>query len=243
MPAHTARCVLVVDDEQDILDLIRYNLAKEGYEVLTAKNGKEALERVSGSVDLIILDLMMPVMDGLEACRRLKQDPKTAAIPIMFLTARSSEKDEIEALDIGADDYLHKPISPRKLVARVRAAFRRKDSGQDHEQDQPAIIAGPLEIDRSTYTVRKSGAEVFLPRKEFEILALLASHPGKVFSREMLLNRIWGNDVVVVDRTVDVHIRKIREKLGEDEELIETIKGVGYRFRGEGKSNHPGMTP
>jgi two-component system, OmpR family, alkaline phosphatase synthesis response regulator PhoP len=232
MSTHPAKRVLVVDDEQDILDLIRYNLAKEGYEVSTAKNGKEALEHAPGKTDLIVLDLMMPVMDGLEVCRRLKQDPKTSAIPIIFLTARSSEKDEIEALDTGADDYLQKPISPRKLVARVRAVFRRQDSGRDEEQEPSSIVAGPLEIDRSTYTVRQSGTEIFLPRKEFEILALLASHPGKVYSREMLLNRIWGNDVVVVDRTVDVHIRKIREKLGGDEDLVETIKGVGYRFRG-----------
>jgi two-component system, OmpR family, alkaline phosphatase synthesis response regulator PhoP len=232
MTTHPPKRVLVVDDEQDILDLIRYNLAKEGYEVSTAKNGKEALERASGRTDLIVLDLMMPVMDGLEACRRLKQDPKTSAIPIIFLTARSSETDEIEALDTGADDYLQKPISPRKLVARVRAAFRRQEAGREDGQEASSIVAGPLEIDRSTYTVRRSGTEIFLPRKEFEILALLASHPGKVFSREMLLNRIWGNDVVVVDRTIDVHIRKIREKLGGDEDLVETIKGVGYRFRG-----------
>ncbi len=231
MSAHPAKRVLVVDDEQDILDLIRYNLAKEGYEVTTAKNGKEAIERAPGKADLIVLDLMMPVMDGLEACRRLKQDPKTATIPIIFLTARSSEKDEIEALESGADDFLQKPISPRKLVARVKATIRRREAGKDDNGAQTLIVAGPLEIDRSSYTVRRSGSEVSLPRKEFEILALLAAHPGKVFSREMLLNRIWGGDVVVVDRTVDVHIRKIREKLGGNEELIETIKGVGYRFR------------
>lgn len=223
--------VLVVDDERDIVDLLRYNLVREGYEVLTAFNGKEALEKAASKPDLILLDVMMPVLDGVEACKRLKRDPATASIPVIFLTARSGEADEVLGLELGADDYVQKPISPRRLVARVKALFRRLDSSGDAGAEKSVIRAGRLEINRSTYTVRLGTREVFFPRKEFEVLALLAGNRGKVFSREKLLNSVWGTDVVVVDRTVDVHIRKIREKLGEDAGAIETIKGVGYRFR------------
>ena len=223
--------ILVVDDEKDIVDLIRYNLAKEGFDVITAANGEEALERIAAGPDVIILDLMMPVVDGFETCRRLKSDPRTAWIPIMFLTARSTEIDEVVGLELGADDYIQKPISPRKLVARVKTLLRRTQAPRVEAEGTQQLIAGRLEINRTNYTVRLGGEEIFFPRKEFEILALLASHPGKVFSREMLLNEIWGRDVVVIDRTVDVHIRKIREKLGSDNYVIETIKGVGYRFK------------
>lgn len=223
--------ILVVDDEKDIVDLIRYNLAKEGYEVLTAANGEEALKKAAARPDLIILDLMMPVLDGFETCRRLKSDPQRANIPIMFLTARSSEIDEVVGLELGADDYLQKPISPRKLVARVKTLLRRAETSQTEAGDLPVLRIAQLEIDRTTHTVRHAGKEIFFPRKEFDILSLLASHPGRVFTREMLLNQVWGKDIVVIDRTVDVHIRKIREKLGADEGVIETIKGVGYRFR------------
>jgi two-component system alkaline phosphatase synthesis response regulator PhoP len=222
--------VLVVDDEKDILDLLSYNLVKEGYDVVVAHNGQQALDKAAGKPDLILLDLMMPVLDGFETCRRLKNNPATASIPVVFLTARSSEVDEVLGLELGADDYIQKPISPRKLVARVRAVFRRLETSGDHAA---VIRAGRLEISRSNYTVRLGTKELVLPRKEFEVLALLAANPGKVYSREMLLNAVWGSDVVVVDRTVDVHIRKIREKLGEDAATIETIKGVGYRFRHE----------
>jgi two-component system alkaline phosphatase synthesis response regulator PhoP len=223
--------VLVVDDEKDILDLLRYNLVKEGYDVVVAQNGQQALEKATGKPDMILLDLMMPVLDGFETCRRLKNNPATASIPVVFLTARGGEVDEVLGLELGADDYIQKPISPRKLVARVRALFRRLETPGDESADTAVIRAGPLEISRSNYTVRLGAKELFLPRKEFEVLALLAGNPGKVYSREMLLNAVWGLDVVVVDRTVDVHIRKIREKLGEDATVIETIKGVGYRFR------------
>ncbi len=226
-----AKRVMVVDDEPDIVELIRYNLTTEGYEVITARNGKEALEKTASLPDLIILDLMMPVMDGLEACRRLKADPRTARIPILFLTARSSEVDEVIGLEIGADDYIRKPITPRKLAARVKALFRRYEQGPAAPSEEPVINAGRLEINRTNRTVHLGSREIFFPRKEFEILALLAGSPGKVFSREMLLDQIWGNDVVVIDRTVDVHIRKIREKLGDEAERIETLNGVGYRFR------------
>jgi two-component system alkaline phosphatase synthesis response regulator PhoP len=223
--------VLVVDDERDIVDLIRYNLSKEGLDVLVAYNGKEALEKAASMPDLVILDLMMPVMDGFEACKRLKADPAKSRIPIVFLTARSSEVDEVLGLELGADDYIQKPISPRKLVARVKAVLRRADQILEESAKTPVIKAGRLEINRTTYTVRIGKREIFFPRKEFEILAHLASNRGKVFSREMLLNAVWGSDVVVVDRTVDVHIRKIREKLGDEALMIETLKGVGYRFK------------
>lgn len=223
--------VLVVDDERDIVDLIRYNLSKEGLDVLVAYNGEEALEKADSIPDLIMLDLMMPVLDGFETCKRLKADPAKSRIPIVFLTARSSEIDEVLGLELGADDYIQKPISPRKLVARVKAVLRRAEHAPDESVELPVIKAGRLEINRTNYTVRIGKKEVFLPRKEFEILALLAANRGKVFSREMLLNSIWGSDVVVVDRTVDVHIRKIREKLGEEASLIETLKGVGYKFK------------
>lgn len=224
--------ILVVDDEEDIVELIRYNLTKEGFDVIPARNGKDALEKARPAPDLVLLDLMMPVMDGFETCRRLKSQPATGSIPVVFLTASASEVDEVVGLELGADDYIQKPISPRKLVARVKAVLRRAalPGGMEHGE-QERISIGRLEINRSTYTVKLGKKETFFPRKEFEILSLLAAHPGRVFSRESLLNIIWGTDVVVIDRTVDVHIRKIREKLGEDAEMIETIKGVGYRFR------------
>jgi two-component system, OmpR family, alkaline phosphatase synthesis response regulator PhoP len=223
--------VLVVDDERDIVDLITYNLSREGYEVLAAFNGQEALTRAAGGADLVILDLMMPVMDGFETCKHLKSSPATAGIPIMFLTARSGEVDEILGLELGADDFIQKPISPRKLVARVKALFRRLDKTGEDPAATSVVKAGRLEINRLSYTVHVGKEEVFFPRKEFELLFLLVSHPGRVYTREALLNSIWGTDVYVLDRTIDVHIRKIREKLGDEGSAIETIKGVGYRFR------------
>ena len=223
--------ILVVDDEKDIVELLRYNLAKEGYDVATAYNGREALDKSVNPPDLVILDVMMPVLDGFETCKKLKADPRTSSVPVIFLTASSSEVDEVVGLELGADDYIQKPISPRKLVARVKAALRRAAQGGDEQPEPPIIRAGGLEINRTNFTVRVGKREVFFPRKEFEVLALLAAHPGKVFSREMLLQTIWGTDVVVIDRTIDVHIRKIREKLGEENTIIETIKGVGYRFK------------
>lgn len=225
------KSVLVVDDERDIVDLIRYNLNKEGYEVVAAYNGKEALDRMNIRPDLVILDLMMPVLDGFETCKRLKNDPGTARIPVIFLTASSREVDEVLGLELGAEDYIQKPISPRKLVARVKAVLRRTERSVAAPQEAAVIRAGRLEINRSTYTVKLGKREIFFPKKEFELLATLAATPGKVFSREVLLNNIWGSEVVVIDRTVDVHIRKIREKLGDEAVTIETVKGVGYRFR------------
>ena len=228
----TKKRIVVVDDEEDIVDLIRYNLTKEGFDVVPARNGREALDQLVPAPDLVLLDLMMPVMDGFETCRRLKAQPAMAGIPVVFITASASEVDEVVGLELGADDYIQKPISPRKLVARVKAVLRRHEHSAAEQGDQPDIIrAGRLEINRSAYTVKIARKETFFPKKEFEILALLAGHAGRVYSREALLNAIWGSDVVVVDRTVDVHIRKIREKLGGEADLIETIKGVGYRFR------------
>lgn len=229
-PAETKR-VLVVDDERDIVELIRYNLAKEGYDVVTAFNGSEALAKSGDGIALVILDLMMPVLDGFATCKKLKASPATAGIPIIILTASPSELDEVQGLELGVDDYIQKPISPRKLVARVKAVLRRREQNGDDATEPPTIRQGRLSIDRRSFTVHIGDREVFFPRKEFEILALLAAHPGKVFTREMLLNTIWGSGVIVVDRTVDVHIRKVREKLDADADVIETIKGVGYRFK------------
>jgi two-component system alkaline phosphatase synthesis response regulator PhoP len=223
--------VLVVDDERDIVDLIKYNLVKEGYDVAVAFDGAQALEKAKQGTDLVILDLMMPVLDGFETCKRLKSDPKTSGIPVVFLTARSGEVDEVIGLELGADDYIQKPISPRKLVARVKAILRRHDSSPESGSEPTTIRIGRIEINRTMYSVKLGNRELFLPRKEFEVLALLAGSPGRVFTREDILNAVWGTDVVVVDRTVDVHIRKIREKLGDDASSIETIKGVGYKMK------------
>ncbi len=226
------KTVLVVDDENDIVQLIRYNLEREGFRVESARDGNEALKK-AGEVkpDLILLDIMLPGKDGYEVIKSLNQAERTASIPVIFLTAKSAEFDEVLGLELGADDYIVKPISPRKLVSRIRAVLRRYE-GVKSEQGKN-IDFGILVIDRDSYMVKVSGEQVFFPRKEFEILYYLASHEGKVISRETLLSRVWGADVYVGDRTVDVHIRKIREKLGKHSEMIETIKGVGYKFKVE----------
>jgi len=223
--------ILVVDDEKDIVEFITYNLQKEGYEVLTAYSGNEALRKAQHKPDLILLDIMLPELDGYEVCKQLRSSSSTASIPIIFLTAKSGEVDEIVGLEIGADDYIVKPISPRKLISRIKAVLRRAETAVGETIAREITRIEDLEINRANYTVKLSGKEIFFPRKEFEILSLLASNPGRVFSREELLNKIWGEDVYVVDRTVDVHIRKIREKLGDRADYIETIKGVGYRFK------------
>ena len=198
-------------------------------------NGAEAIRAADGvHLDLIILDVMMPELDGFEVCRRLRATQAHATTPIVFLTARVGEFDEILGLELGADDYLQKPISPRVLLARVKSILRRSTEAVRTETlIMPEVLSvGDLQINRQNYTVKIKGHETFFPKKEFELLAFLAGNRGKVFSRELLLNRIWGENVFVVDRTVDVHISKIREKLGESGELIETVKGVGYRFQG-----------
>lgn len=226
--------ILIVDDEEDILRLLRYNLEKEGYRVRTAANGIEALNIADGEeFDLVILDIMMPGMDGYDVCRKLRVHPSHLATPIIFLTARVGELDEILGLELGADDYIQKPISPRVLLARVKRIFRRRDELVKTETlVAPEILSiDGLVINRQNYTVKIDGVEKFFPKKEFELLAFLASNPGRAFSRDELLARIWGETVQVVERTVDVHVSKIRDKLGALNNMIETVKGIGYRFR------------
>ncbi len=221
--------ILVVDDEKDILELLRYNLEKEGYKVLTARNGIEALELARRLPDLVLLDIMMPEMDGWEVCRALKRNDKTVRIPVIFLTAKGAEIDEVVGLELGADDYIQKPISMRKLIARIRRVLRHSETAQ---AQLPSVIrAGELEIHVDKYTVKIGPKEIQFPRKEFETLLYLATNRDRVISREKLLNAVWGENVHVVDRTVDVHIRKIREKLGKYESYIQTVKGVGYRLK------------
>jgi two-component system alkaline phosphatase synthesis response regulator PhoP len=219
--------ILLVDDEPDILEFMEYNLKKEGYDVYLAKNGKEAIDIAKKErPQLIILDIMMPVMDGIEACRHIREIPELKDTLVTFLTARNEEYSQIAGFDVGADDYISKPIKPRILTSRIKALLRRVNGSQAPQA--PSIQIGDLRIDRESYLVFKSDSPLSFPRKEFELLALLTSKPGKVFTREDILSRVWGNDIVVGDRTIDVHIRKIREKLGD--ETIKTIKGIGYKF-------------
>lgn len=219
--------ILAVDDEPDILEIIAYNLAKEGYDVATASNGVDAIKTAKEfRPDLIILDIMMPKMDGIETCRQLREIDKLKDAFIVFLTARNEEFVEVMGFNAGADDYIAKPIKPRALISRINAILRR--SGGKEEILQPKIEIDDLIIDRETFLVYKGGKQINLAKKEFELLFLLATKPGKVFSRDMILEQIWGNDVVVINRTIDVHIRKLREKVGED--YIVTVKGVGYKF-------------
>jgi two-component system, OmpR family, alkaline phosphatase synthesis response regulator PhoP len=216
--------VLIADDEPDILEIIQFNLAREGYMVFTAKNGDEALEIAKKqNPQLIILDVMMPGKTGLDVCNLLRLQPQFDQTLIIFLTALSDEKTEIQGLELGADDYLTKPISPRVLTTKVNALFRRIN-----KEETSIIQAGDLQIDRERYVINYRGEELLLARKEFELLVLLASKPGKVFLRNEILNQVWGTEVIVGDRTIDVHIRKIRQKLNLD--CIKTVKGVGYKF-------------
>jgi two-component system alkaline phosphatase synthesis response regulator PhoP len=222
-----ARTILIVDDEVDLVDLLKYNLEQEGYSVVTATNGADALDIARRAApDLIVLDVMMPGMDGIEVCRRIRKDAAIRTTPVIMLTARTEDEDYVRGLDVGADIYLGKPISLPVLISQVKALFRRSDQS-DSRPDVLAVHG--LEIDRDRYLVVRGAGEIRLPRKEFELLHYLASSPGKVFSRQDLLDAVWGHDVFVVDRTVDVHVRKIREKLGTD--LIETVTGVGYKLR------------
>lgn len=223
--------ILIVDDEDDILDLLEYNFAREGFTTTVARDGVEAMEKVRVvEPDLVILDVMMPKMDGIEVCRRLRQDAHLRTIPILMLTARTEEEDQVEGLDVGADIYVSKPVSVPVLVSQTKALLR---TARRNETPPDLLAVHDLKIDRDRYLVfRKTDEgekELRFPRKEFELLYFLASHPGKVFSRQELLDEVWGPDVYVVDRTVDVHVRKIREKVGSA--YIETVKGVGYRFK------------
>lgn len=216
--------VLIVDDEPDILEIISYNLIKEGYEILTAKNGIEALEKTASfKPDLVILDIMMPKMNGVEVCKILRSKPEYNDTLIILLTALSDESSQIKGLESGADDYVNKPISPKVLVSRVNAIFRRI-----HKEEGKTIRLGNMIIDPEKFMVILDGKDVVLAKKEFELLYLLASKPGRVFLRNEILSQVWGAEVIVGDRTIDVHIRKIRQKLGID--CITTVKGVGYKF-------------
>jgi DNA-binding response OmpR family regulator len=223
--------ILVVEDEPDILELISYNLGKEGFDVVAAEDGETGLQRArSDSPDLVLLDLMLPRMDGLEVCRALKQDDLTRNISIIMVTAKGEESDVVLGLGLGADDYITKPFRPKELVARTRAVLRR---GQRRQESGPSerIEEGPLVIDTARHCAAINGRELGLTATEFRLLAFLASHPGRVFTRDQLINHVLGQLAAVTPRNIDVHIRSIRKKLEDERELIETIRGVGYRFR------------
>ncbi len=219
--------IVIIDDEDDIRDILSYNLVKEGFRVFTAENGTKGIEVCkSESPDLIILDVMMPGMDGVEVCEALRSTPGLEQVLICFLTARNEDYSQIAGLDAGADDYISKPIKPRVLISRINALLRRKESVVAKGAPQADLV-----INREKYTVYKNGEPVHLPKKEFELLALLASRPEIVFERDTILEKVWGTDIIVGDRTIDVHIRKLREKIGD--EYIQTVKGIGYKFKNQ----------
>ena len=218
--------ILLVDDEPDILEIVGYNLSQEGYQIFTAENGKEALAKAKKELPhLIIMDVMMPEMDGMEATEMIRKIPELSNTIITFLTARSEEYSQVAGFEAGADDYITKPIKPKLLVSKVKALLRRL---KDENKEAEVINLGDIEINREEYKIVKDNQEIVLPRKEFELFYLLASKPGKVFKRDEILDKVWGNEVIVGGRTIDVHIRKLREKIGE--ELFKTIKGVGYKI-------------
>ena len=218
--------ILLVDDEPDILEIVGYNLSQEGYKIVTASNGREAIQVAKTELpQLIIMDVMMPEMDGIEACEKIRQFPELQSTIITFLTARSEDYSQMAGFDAGADDYIPKPIKPRILVSKVKALLRRV---KDFVESSDVLNVGGIEINREEYKIVKEGKEIILPRKEFELFYLLASKPGKVFTREEILDKVWGNEVVVGGRTIDVHIRKLREKIAD--EFFKTIKGVGYKI-------------
>ena len=220
--------ILLVDDEPDILEIVGYNLSNEGYQVITAENGLEDVKKAKKELPhLIILDVMMPEMDGIEACEIIRKNPDLKDTLITFLTARGEDYSQIAGFDAGADDYITKPIKPKVLVSKVKALLRRFKE-QDVENENVKI--GNLVINREEYKIILEGTEIILPRKEFELLSLLTSKPGKVFKREEILDKVWGNEVIVGGRTIDVHIKNLREKLGEAGKLITTIRGIGYKI-------------
>lgn len=217
--------ILIIDDEADILEIIKYNLVKEGFEVETAENGMTGIEKAKVFLpDLILLDVMMPQMDGIEVCESIRSVAELKSTLICFLTARSEDYSQIAGLDAGADDYISKPVKPKVLVSRMKALLRRKN----HMPEDTVQAENQLVIDREKYMVYKNNKEIQLPRKEFELLALLAAKPNTVFERNVILEKVWGTDIIVGDRTIDVHVRKLREKIGENH--IRTIKGIGYKF-------------
>jgi len=221
--------ILVVDDEPDIIEFLSYNLKKEGFTIKTASTGRQAIDMaVSFNPHLILLDVMMPEMDGIETCGELRANPLTKDVLIAFLTARNEDYSQIAGFDAGGDDYISKPIKPKVLISRIKALLKRAGSLDDGIDTRDEIPQSGLVIDKERYVVYLDGNEVILPKKEFELLALLHSKPQKVFTRDEIYQSIWGDEIVVGDRTIDVHIRKLREKLGED--YIRTVKGVGYKF-------------
>ena len=219
--------ILLVDDEEDILEIVGYNLEQEGFEVLTAKNGKQAIKIAKkAQPQLIIMDVMMPERDGIEACERIRAIPELSQTIITFLTARGEDYSQLAGFEAGADDYITKPIKPKLLISKIKALLRRLPSYERNNED--ILYFNNLIINRLEYAITMNGNEILLPKKEFELLSLLASLPNKVFKREEILEKVWGNDVVVGGRTIDVHIRKLREKIGDD--YFKTVKGVGYKF-------------
>lgn len=219
--------ILLVDDEPDILEIVSYNLSAEGYEVFTAKNGVEGVAKAKKKLPhLIVLDVMMPEMDGIEACEVMRNTPGLENTIITFLTARGEDYSQVAGFDAGADDYITKPIKPKVLVSKVKALLRRLK--EDKAEQEDIVKVGNIVINREEYKIVNNGEELILPRKEFELLSLLTSKPNKVFKREVILDKVWGNEVVVGGRTIDVHIRKLREKIGDDH--FKTVKGVGYKF-------------
>jgi two-component system alkaline phosphatase synthesis response regulator PhoP len=219
--------ILIVDDEEDIREILGYNLKKEGFKVFLAENGQTGISLCKEEKpDLVILDVMMPGMDGIEVCEQIRNTPGLENVLICFLTARNEDYSQIAGLDAGADDYISKPIKPRVLISRVHALLRRKEAVQAKPAGTPDLV-----INREKYLVIKNGETLHLPKKEFELLALLASRPEVVFERDVILERVWGTDIIVGDRTIDVHVRKLREKIGDD--YIQTVKGIGYKFKGD----------
>lgn len=223
--------IVVIEDEVDILEVITYNLGREGYQVIASESGEDGLEKIgNSSPDLVILDLMLPEIDGIELCRKLKSDPLTQRIPVIMVTAKGEESDVVLGLGVGADDYVTKPFSPKELVARVKAVLRRSGERVETESSDRIARDGVI-IDVKRHEVKVDGESVKFTATELRLLHFLASHPGRVFTRDHLMNRVIGDDAIVIDRNIDVHIRSIRKKLGEHRELIETIRGVGYRFK------------
>lgn len=218
--------ILLVDDEPDILEIVSYNLAQEGYQIVTASNGIEAVSKAQvENPDLIVMDVMMPEMDGMEACEMIRKIPELNHVIITFLTARNEDYSQMAGFDAGADDYITKPIKPKLLVSKIKGLLRRL---KEKEKNSETLNVGGIEINREEYKIVKDGIVIALPRKEFELFYLLASKPGKVFPRDEILDKVWGNEVIVGGRTIDVHIRKLREKIGDD--FFKTTKGVGYKF-------------
>ncbi len=227
------RKIVVIEDEPDILEAIAYNLEREGFQVITAASGDEGFKTVvREGPDLLLLDLLLPGLDGIEICRKLKMDPMTQKIPIIMVSAKGEESDIVLGLGVGADDYVTKPFRPKELIARVRAVLRR-GTFREGEAGSERIVRGGLVVDSSRHEVRLDGKTLILTPTEFRMLHLLASHPGRVFTRDLLVTRVIGDGAAVIDRNIDVHVRSIRKKLGEHRHLVDTIRGVGYRFRDE----------